>query len=215
MVYNEEFKGNEKEILNFLSTNDLSCKINPMIKCGDASNLNEKSKNTYAEFLKDLFKEYIIMDKYLNIKPLTSMMRSVVNNMPLNECTFSKLCSKNFICIDYDGNIYPCGRFSDIKKYSYGNIDEMDNLIDDNLFNILLDRRDLNLPMDCVSCKYKNLCNGGCTMTALVDGEDIYSKTCFCNEYKELFEFMHKDALILIKDVLVERRKVLVKTMGE
>lgn len=210
MVYNDDFYGNEKEILDFLIKHSLNCKINPLIKCGDA----KSEQKTYSKFLINLFKEYIKSETTINIRPISTILNAILYNNTIRECTFSNSCIKNFICLNYDGNIYPCGRFSNLKSFCYGNIDKVDNVIDYEKRDFLVSRKVDNKIEECNSCKYKKLCTGGCTMTALVDSSDVYSKTCFCAEYKELFEFMHKEGLILLKEFLLNKKAELKDILG-
>lgn len=212
IVYNDEFYGNEDEILDFLIKNDLSCKINPVIKCGEA----KTQQKTYSKFLINLFEKYIKSNSTIDIRPLTIILNSILYDKPIGECTFSKSCIQDFICLNYDGNIYPCGRFSNIEKFCYGNIQDNKNLIDSEKLNKLISRKNYNKVKDCIGCKYINICTSGCTMTALVDSDNIYSKTCFCEEYKQLFHFIYNEGFIMLKNVLINEKKKLTEIfLGE
>lgn len=185
---------------------DIPIKINPLLAEGDALKHKDLFLNTgeYSDFIIRIF-DYVVDNKIvLKVSPVSEIFSAIIEGKSVRGCTFSGVCSKNFICITSNGDIYPCGRFADENRCKLGNIYEGDE-IDERIIRLLNERRS-KLPIDCQECKYKKLCYAGCS-AGMIDSDGKYYKTNLCEDYKKIFEYMHTHGLKKYKEYLQERRK--------
>lgn len=197
--------------LDFFEKNHLHLKINPLLNYGEVYDNPELSieKGEYAEYLIRLYKYIIRFKKQVNVSPIDKILYAIVHQHAINECTFSNDCNEHFLCIDYNGNIYPCGKFADMKEFCLGNIADANlDLMNNSLMRILFQRRNENKPLRCKECKYMNLCNAGCSGEAMIN-RSIIGETGLCEDYKALFDFFHKEGLILLKKELIRQKEIL------
>ncbi len=103
-------------------------------------------------------------------------------------CSYNGTCASYF-CLDADGRVWPCDRLSTDSRYLLG------DLTTQTLEEILTggaaikhEERSRQLAEDCVSCRWRNACNNGCT--AMRDPDtDIY---VYCGARKSLFGALSK-----------------------
>ncbi len=216
LVLNKTMLDKSEEIFNFLNENKLDCKINPLSECGEAINKDELllNKTDYGDFLINIFKLWINSNSEINIEPLKQIIQEILYGNKLRDCFFKGKCIENFIALNYDGFIYPCGNFSDAKILTYGSIkdNKLSYLLENkNISNKFLERINLIKENDCKNCSYFQWCNGGCPdISAKYDG--MYEKTYFCESYKKLFNYILTDGLTLLKKILLtEKNKVVVR----
>jgi len=107
------------------------------------------------------------------------------------------------IGIDIDGLVYPCDFFWGRKEYSMGNIFE-NSLAEcfDSRKNVRV-YRDINQIAECNSCDWKMFCGGGCIGESVIKG-NLYSKTEYCNFWKEIFPFVAKNILRMYKRGMIK-----------
>ena len=189
---------------------NIPLKINPLINCGDVLNNSylELQKYDYANYLIKVYKFILENNIDLNISPINKMMRAIINNECVKECTFSKDCSKKFISIDYNGDIYPCGRFSDQDLYKLGNIEDDIYAFRNKEYISLIKRKSIALPTNCKVCKYKKYCNGGCSAEAIISSGKS-SESSLCEDYKRIFGFLESEGINLIIEKLEKEKNLL------
>lgn len=196
------------EYLKFFHRWNLQLKINPLLNYGEAYEHPELSlkDGQYANYLIEAYR--YIMHNRLNvvISPLDKIVRGILTDKHVHECSFQADCNRNFLCIDFDGNIYPCGKYADMRKAKIGNIkDAKVDVMAYPLMNRLVMRRNEGIPLKCKECKYLSMCNVGCNAEASI--EKIYADVPkLCEDYRKLFDFFYKEGLILMKKKLVELR---------
>lgn len=215
MVQTKLADKNKMDFLKWFDDNGISLKINPLICCGEAcKNQNlYLSVGDYGEFLVEAFKYILKEELYIEIAPISSIINSIISKENLNECTFSDKCCKNFLCIDYDMSVYPCGRFSDSKTMKLGNLKEHNllSLHNSGIRIKLEERKSESLPLECEKCRFKKLCKGGCPAEAQING-NVFGKSNLCYDYKIFFEYMYSDGLeLLIKFLEMKKSKLMKK----
>lgn len=211
MVLTKNALGKGYEYLKFFEENGIPLKINPLLNYGGVYEHPELSlsQGDYADYLIGLYEYLIEKDVGVQIAPIDDILQSVLNHQRLRECTFNKECSRHFLCIDYKGDIYPCGKFSDMDRFKLANITKVpDNIFDTQIMQSLRKRRNEKLPSKCQSCKYLKFCNGGCSAQAVIDG-NFDDTPILCEDYRKLFRYFSKDGLILLKGELQRQKKIL------
>ena len=103
---------------------------------------------------------------------------------------YPKICGREVISIDTDGDVYPCDSFTGLKEMQMGNIER------DGLEKIYLSKKNRNfyeiantIPKDCDSCTYLEYCFGGCLYHRYFKSGDLSAKTYYCRAYKNIFRY--------------------------
>lgn len=199
------------DYLHFFEERGLHLKINPLLNYGEAECHPELILNQgdYARYIVRIYEKIIQENLDVYVSPIDKIISGIVHNQPIKECSFDSQCNKNFLCIDYKGDIFPCGKFSDINKMCIGNIcDTIFDKVDEYLQKNICIRRNERIPMKCKACRYRNLCNGGCSAETMIEG-NFYDVPFLCEDYTMLFKYFHTEGLLLLKEVLANNRKIL------
>jgi len=106
---------------------------------------------------------------------------------------FSTLCSltrscKDFITIDWNGDIYPCDNFSGYSNFLLGNLLEtpISQIIENSKSQEILTQISLS-PESCQNCQWFSVCHGGCTHQSYMPGFSFGKKFYYCSSRKRLF----------------------------
>lgn len=194
--------------LDFLEKNNLHLKINPLLNYGNAYGKEELAlkEGQYADYLIDLFKYIVKNDLEVSIAPLDKILQGIVWDQKIRECSFDPSCNYRFLCIDHKGDIYPCGKYSDMDEFKLGNISQKRyDLNKSSKLQMLLSRRNEHAPEDCRGCRYRNLCNCGCNADASIGG-GLSKVPPYCKDYKKIFDFFHGEGLVLLKEKLIQEK---------
>lgn len=128
------------------------------------------------------------------IEPLAHILRMVVDET-LNQagcgnaCPFAFGCAKRSVAIDPDGDMYVCSDMAETGNHKLGN--SVEGVHDVRLVK-RLGLRGIRLEGECRSCEFRNMCKGGCLNHALLDEENMYGKSHFCEVWKALFKHCYK-----------------------
>lgn len=143
----------------------------------------------YANFLNTVFDEWVqndIGDIFVNMFETTL---GLAIGEPSNTCVFSKTCG-NAIVIEHNGDVYACDHFV-YPEYKLGNIQDqtINTMGQSNKQRRFGKDKVDNLSVECKSCRYLSLCNGGCPKHRFdVAKNGIPNKNYLCDGYKHYFE---------------------------
>lgn len=106
-------------------------------------------------------------------------------------CDFNGSCG-HFLCIDWNGDVYPCDRFSSQEEYLIGCLQTKD-------FSEILDGKEMQLnyqrtkflSLECQKCKWLTFCQNGCVSLRVPDSHGRYY---YCEARKKIFENAEKIA---------------------
>ncbi len=159
----------------------------------DTEGLNRRMKKetvdnqTLTKFLKkqiDLWLERD--DPNLKLREIENFLSGIIGRKA-SSCSFNGHCS-NFFCINYNGKVYPCDRFSNRDKFLFGDLSKS------SLIEILNspDRTEYvnNISYvhpECSSCKWWSACQNGCPSHRI---GGIRGKYYYCSARKEIFSFL-------------------------
>jgi uncharacterized protein len=102
-----------------------------------------------------------------------------------NLCSFGGTCT-GFFCLERNGEIYPCDRFSWNKDFCWGDLSQKSLLeILNSSKRMEYVRRINSLPIECIGCKWTNACHNGCPI--LRNGKGKYQ---FCEVRKKIFDYL-------------------------
>lgn len=201
------------EYLDFLAAYGIPVKINPLLQTGEALMHGELclEAGDYGNYLIGLHKYVLEREVEICISPLEELQQAVIHRSVPVGCTFHGSCSRNFICIDQKGRLYPCGRFADQHDYILGNIH--DGIMKEGLRiqEKLEARRRDRLPEKCRKCNYLKLCHAGCS--AAVDG-GIGQPSVMCRDYCILFDYLYGDGLHRYKEYLLRKKRQIEKELS-
>ena len=199
------------DYLKYFSDRNLHLKINPLLNYGEVYEHPELSlkPGEYSNYIIGMF-EYILKNQInVSVSPIDKILYAIINQSSVNECTFNPRCQENFLCIDYRGDIYPCGKYSDLKEYRIANIKDGEvNIFENAIIKKLISRRTDRKPSKCKTCQFAKLCNAACNAEASIDGR-INCEPLLCVDYSRLFEYFSKDGLIIYKKYLLKRKEEL------
>lgn len=161
---------NSKEIFNFLCDKKLlKMNFSPCVEDGLAYSLTPIE---WAKFLLDVY--FIWMEKddpAIKITPLESFIHCLLGGKS-TVCYYSKDCSR-FISVDNEGSVYVCGRTLGIEDYKIGNLKQENiNSIIVNEKSRVVNAKNSTLVDNCYSCRWLNVCNGGCPLHRGIGGAD-------------------------------------------
>ncbi|OUR86563.1 anaerobic sulfatase maturase [Gammaproteobacteria bacterium 42_54_T18] len=144
--------------------------------------------NQYARFLNIVFDEWTkngIGDVFINTFETTL---GLAIGEPSNICIHAETCG-NAVILEHNGDLYSCDHFV-YPEYKLGNINtksisQMAQLPVQKLFG----RNKLDdLSVECQSCKYISLCNGGCPKHRFeISANGKANKNYFCDGYKSYY----------------------------
>lgn len=138
-------------------------------------------------------------------QPIQGMFHKLTSCSEQGECTFSEDCLCDFMAMDDQGNLYPCGRFCDAKAFSFGTVsDHTPFPLRANMQPDLRKYIQSHLE-ECKECRFRGICNGGCPFVSWNHKE----KNPLCKDYQKIFTFFICDALDLMKECLQKRQEVL------
>ena len=203
MVLTRRALGESLDFLNDFAELGIPLKINPLYSAGEASKHDELflDAGDYADYMIRVYEYIIAHDLDVTLLPIEYIMTAILGRTTPRGCTFSEACSDSFVCVNQEGNIYPCGRFADDKAEVIGDIwTGITPEGRETLGRLKAER----IRKECRECEYLSLCNGGCPVM----------KGLMCEDYKKFLHYLYNDGLTMYKDYLVERREKLLSCMN-
>lgn len=175
------------QIFDFLCDNQL-LKMN-FSPCAELNLPYHLSPVEWAEFLLGIFKRWLEKDNpNVKIIPLESFVYGLLGG-EATVCYYRKECS-NFLSINYNGVINACGRTLGMKDFEVGDLRKKDliSILKSDEF-LRIKFRNSNLQKSCCSCKWLNVCTGGCPLHRSQDDIGGYY---FCETMKIILPEMEK-----------------------
>lgn len=211
MVLNTTYTLDENKIIELICENDLHIKIHSVIPCGRAENIDDTDiiSDKYTELLKNLYRKIMEQDLDVDLEPLSGIMRAILSNSTVSECSYNGSCGKGFLCIYADGETGFCGRSEEIKnEYGYGNIS--DNSLTEIYFSQnaqrIRNRKIFLENNDCKTCKNWQFCMGGCSFEAYNQYGILEHKFPSCKQRNEIIDFLKNEGIELLKQRLIREK---------
>ncbi|MFM1524096.1 MULTISPECIES: SPASM domain-containing protein [Helcococcus] len=171
-VLTERLSNHAKEVFDFLIKENI--KYLQLIPCLDDLNVKKKGEHAltpkgFYKFYKELlplWKNEFENGNYISIKLFDDIFNLFVNGQ-VNACGLAGSCSIQFV-IESDGSVYPCDFYA-LDKYLLGNItkNKLSEMYSSSVAYEFINSRPISLLNEkCKSCKYFNMCRGGCKRMA-------------------------------------------------
>jgi uncharacterized protein len=175
-----------------MSTNFHSLKVHPWSKGFCPKYYIGASE--YIVFLKSVADEHLreipakismtIIDSYVGL--LTKGIKHA------DLCVFSNKCLNNYVFIENNGDIYPCCslRYPDTLL---GNIfkQPLEKIMSSPVLRKLRSRNKF-VRKECRSCKYVNICSGGCMAYSYLEGNILGKSKSWCAINRAMFNYIGK-----------------------
>jgi len=179
-----------EQIYQFLKDEEINARFNPVTISGRAIENSQElaiSPDDYKEAKLNLYNLWMKDKQPPHLLCLENTLKNILSENIFCDCTFSNSCQGNFISIDPQGNVYPCGEFDGNKEFRYGNINEdsLEIILSNPMRKQLLKRAESI--EECKGCDYQKLCGGGCMRNAYAFDDNVFGKDPHCSTYKELF----------------------------
>ena len=183
------------EIYQELCKKNLNFSFNALFpsKADDDVTLND---NNYARKICELFDTWIQDEKNgIGIHPFERIMQCLINAEQGDPgCHWRPDCSKSFVAIDCNGDLYPCEHWVGYSDYCFGNIREgLENALVKNQY---FDHRTEELQKsDCKNCPVWAMCYGGCPWSAMTGTGNVNRKDpsiCIARQVmvKHIYQYM-------------------------
>ena len=156
---------------------------------------------TMTEYLKECISLWLLKDDpKLRIREIDNYITGVIGKSS-NCCAFNGSCT-SYLCLNYDGKIYPCFKFSGQDEFLFGDFSKT------SLFEILNGAKcreytkDVNtIHSDCSSCEWKSFCYNGCSALRV---NSIKGKFYYCEIRKNLFNYLENIVEECQKKILIK-----------
>lgn len=182
------------DVYEFLKVNSFDAKINPLIKIGRATKMIDRliiSPEEWATNKIQLVKIWLRDSNPVHLDCIENcMVNYYTQGTKSGECHSKYSCQEEFLAVNYNGDVYPCGEFCDFHEYIYGNINE--DSVEDILMSPLrlqLMQRSIQL-LSCLDCSYYSICYGGCMFKAFAWRGTVYAQDFSCHYYKSLYRML-------------------------
>lgn len=149
-----------------------------------------------------------VFDKWMNdpdagipLMPFYQYVMTVINNSPnASDCAHAS-CLMSWICVHPNGDVYPCGKACP-EELRMGNILEMDSISDafdsDGFAEML--RGSISRREKCRECEIYRLCNGGCSVDAMIENGMTENGGFSCVTYKAVMLHIKSEIERILRD---------------
>lgn len=211
MVVTKRALQNGYGFLDWYTENKIPIKINPLLQCGEAINKNDLflKSGDYADYIIGAFEYLIQHDANTPLNPIDNMFERIVNQQNHGECIFSEDCTRNFMAIDYDGNLYPCGRFCDESQNYMGNVNEVVQFPFQKPASVIEKVQSYRNYSKCKMCKFYDFCHGGCPFVNQLESRGDSFINPLCEDYRKIYTYIVTHGIDLLCKKLDERVKVM------
>jgi uncharacterized protein len=187
-----------EELYKFFHEENISVKVNPLIKSGRAVPIYKDISINPKEFGEAMIKLFEIWfydhKQRIDIDPFDLLMGNIMTKVP-HGCQYGESCQNHFISIGPTGAVYPCGRFDGTPEFYLGNINEQSiEEINKHPVKEQFKKRSYETVKGCEPCEYKDICNSGCAHNAYMIRGNIMDRDYYCAGEKMLFKHI-EDAL--------------------
>jgi radical SAM protein with 4Fe4S-binding SPASM domain len=193
------------EIIDFFAQSGIKdLRFNPVLKHGRGKQGwqdNGIEPGEYLSFMKRVASR-CCEDGSLHEDNIESMLRNMVYRARNFKCMRSDCgCGHYYLCVDTGGDIYPCAYFlAETHSFKLGNVHEDVNFGECGANHPLvktLPLRSVGKIAACSQCRWRHLCEGGCTLGAYLKSGTISAPTYLCDYFKGMYNFLFT---ILAKD---------------
>ena len=192
-VLSKQSLGHEEEIFDFLLENGI--RGIDLLPCVVPGVTESESLITPREFAKSVARIFDLWwqldDPEVRVRLFENVLLGLLESKP-NLCKFAGTCVTQ-CTLDYNGDIYPCDSFVGTSGFVFGNIAESDlaDIVNGEARQRFVTQVQ-TLPNECLHCKWREGCNGGCTYHRYMRRGNLADKSSFCDFRKRFFPHVQK-----------------------
>lgn len=191
-VLNKSNKDYMPEIYRFFSRAQIHLRINPVQLHGKAAKNRQEVAISPKEYGREMTKIFDMWYHDPDSRIMVDPFRIIIGNITtgsIYSCDFRRQCHREVMSVSPDGGVYPCGQFNGNENYYLGNIHKegFDEIMASPGMRELLMRVPENMKI-CSKCEYAEICNCGCTASAVCRNGDIMQPDFYCGGRKMLFQ---------------------------
>lgn len=187
------------EFYEFFRDNRINVKINPIFYAGRGATVREKlgiTPGEYGEAMVHLFDRWFYEpERVIDIDPFDLILGNLMTGEPWG-CQFGPACYDQFIAVDPQGNVHPCGRWSSEEPFCLGNLNDQD-MWEIRQSPVLEQFRQgrARAALKCRACEFHAICNSGCVENGYLIRQQLDDRDIYCAGYKRLFTHL-REALL-------------------
>ena len=184
------------EFYEFYRDSSISLKVNPIFYAGRGSTAREDfgiTPNEYGNAMIYLFDRWFYEAEHvIDIDPFDLILGNLLTGDPWG-CQFGPACYDEFMAVDPQGNVFPCGRWSSKEPFCLGNLNK--NIMEEIRQSPILEafrkgRQEASLK--CQGCEFHNICNSGCVENSYIARHRLSDKDIYCKGYKLIFAHLQR-----------------------
>lgn len=181
------------EIYHSFAAKNLNFNFNALFPTPNKGEDTTLNAGSFAKAICDLF-DLWAEDESSNIKitPFEQIIEGLLKpTRGVPACHWSRDCSRSFVAMDCEGDLYPCEHWVGNKAYCFGNIKEgLENALKKNTF--FTQRTPLLENSECGHCSIFPLCYGGCPWNGMVlTGDHNRKDASICAGRKIIIEHIY------------------------
>ncbi len=193
--HNLEYAG---EMVDFFARSGIKdLRFNPVLKHGRGKKgwpENGIEPGEYLPFMKNLVSQ-CRADVSFHEDNLESMLRNMVYRTRNFKCMRSDCgCGHYYLCVDTNGDFYPCAYFlAETRGLKLGNVHGDEQPWECGAAHPLVKTfpgRSVGKIAACSRCRWRHLCEGGCTLGAYLKHGTIFAPTYLCDYFKGMYAFL-------------------------
>ncbi|MBN1314965.1 MAG: radical SAM protein [Anaerolineales bacterium] len=191
-VLNKSNKSNMPEIYKFFNEEQIHLRINPVQLHGKAAKNRQDVAISPKEFGREMIKIFDMWYHDPNACIMVDPFRVIIGNIVTGRnysCDYRRQCHAEVMSVSPLGGVYPCGQFNGNEDYYLGDIHQEG--FDEILFSPGMQKLLMRVPENiaaCNKCEYVEICNCGCTASAVCRNGDIMQPDFYCAGRKMLFQ---------------------------
>ena len=191
-VLNKLNVGRMPEIYKFFNREGVHLRINPVQRQGRADTAYSEVALSPREYGREMIKIFNMWYGDANTQIMVDPFRLIIGNIVTDttySCDFRRCCHNEVISVSPDGGVYPCGQFNGVSEHYLGNIysENIEDIMKTPNMRKLQTRVPENIEV-CRVCEYSEICNCGCTVSALTRKGNILEPDFYCAGRKMLFQ---------------------------
>jgi uncharacterized protein len=195
VVLSRANRDHASEIYDFLASEKLPFNVIPLTRSGAGySNYADLglTEDEYAEPWITMFDRWFDSPDsgYIYASDFVYKSRAILNGKP-TDCIGQTQCAQFHFSTDPEGNVYPCATLSADSDWLYGNIFEQ-SLSELMSTDVALRAQNRLTDPHCTSCKWQNVCNGGCMSRAIKFFGKHDTRDYYCPSLYQIYEHVER-----------------------
>ncbi|OGC48129.1 hypothetical protein A2W32_04680 [candidate division WWE3 bacterium RBG_16_37_10] len=191
VITDQTLKQDPKAYFDYLVSINPKVELSPCWEMGSPDNKPPYvlEPRDFLNFLKATFDVWLARDDpKLEVRLLHGFMQALLGGRDMT-CSFKGNC-RDFLAIEADGSVYPCGKFAGIPEFYLGNINTqpLAEVLANPIYATWLANR-TDMPPKCQACPWVKTCFNGCTYERYMGNGQFAEVSPLCDVWTGMFEY--------------------------